>query len=130
MDKEKIGITQLKTVPSTNSTSTNTSTDTPKKTTKKTTTKKTDLVPDTKGAIDQLTKNEEEGKNIEGPSLKDIQTKTNEMDTNTNEYHPRPFTSTADSIINEIDFEEGVEGSDKKANKEAVKAASKEIKKV
>ena len=62
MDKEKIGITQLKTVPSTNSTSTNTSTDTPKKTTKKTTTKKTDLVPDTKGAIDQLTKNEEEGK--------------------------------------------------------------------
>ena len=128
MDKEKIGITQLKTVPSTNSTSTNTSTDTPKKTTKKTT-KKTDLVPDTKGAIDQLTKNEEEGKNIEGPSLKDIQTKTNEMDTNTNEYHPRPFTSTADSIINEIDFEEGVEGSDKKANKEAVKAASKEIKK-
>ena len=31
MDKEKIGITQLKSVPSTNSTSTNTSTDTPKK---------------------------------------------------------------------------------------------------
>ena len=45
MDKEKIGITQLKTVPSTNSTSTNTSTDTPKKTTKKTTTKTTKKAP-------------------------------------------------------------------------------------
>lgn len=116
-----------------NSATTNTSTTTPntetKTTTKKSTTSKTDLVPDTKDAIDQLTKNEEEGKNIEGPNLKDVQNKTNEMDTNTNEYHPRPFTSTADSIINEIDFEEGVEGSDKKANKEAVKAASKEIKK-
>lgn len=116
-----------------NSVSTNTSTTTTSNntttTTPKTTTSISDLVPDTKDAIDQLTKNEEEGKNIEGPSLEDIQTKTNEMDTNTNEYHPRPFTSTADSIINEIDFEEGVEGSDKKANKEAVKAASKEIKK-
>ena len=102
-----------------NSVSTNTTTDT----------SISDLVPDTKDAIDQLTKNEEEGKKTEGPSLEDIQARTNEMDTNTNEYHPRPFTSTADSIINEIDFEEGVEGSDKKANKEAVKAASKEIKK-
>lgn len=137
MAKNKIGLTGLKSVPNTNSTSTNTTTDTSKttstntsgtKTTTKKTTSITDLVPDTKDAIDQLTKNEEEGKNIEGPSLKDIQTKTNEMDTNTNEYHPRPFTSTADSIINEIDFEEGVEGSDKKANKEAVKAASKKIK--
>ena len=112
-------------------TSTNTSgtkTTTPKSTTKKTT-PNSDLVPDTKDAIDQLTKNEEEGKKTKGPNLEDIQNKTNEMDTNTNEYHPRPFTSTADSIINEIDFEEGVEGSDKKANKEAVKAASKEIKK-
>lgn len=140
MAKNKIGLTGLKSVPSINSTSTNTSTNTStdtsktgtkittKKTTKKTTSK-TDLVPDTKDAIDQLTKNEEEGKKTEGPSLKDVQNKTNEMDTNTNEYHPRPFTSTADSIINEIDFEEGVEGSDKKANEEAVKAASKEIKK-
>ena len=103
-------------------TSTNTSgtkTTTPKSTTKKTT-PNSDLVPDTKDAIDQLTKNEEEGKKTKGPNLEDIQNKTNEMDTNTNEYHPRPFTSTADSIINEIDFEEGVEGSDKKANKEAV----------
>ena len=128
-------------MPNTNSTSTNTSTDTSKTTSTvtpntetKTTTKKTtttsisDLVPDTKDAIDQLTKNEEEGKKTEGPSLEDVQNKTNEIDTNTNEYHPRPFTSTADSIINEIDFEEGVEGSDKKANKEAVKAASKKIK--
>ena len=132
MAKEKISITQLKSVPSINSTSTNTPTDTSttnKSTETKKTTKKTDLVPDTKDAIDQLTKNEEEGKKTEGPSLEDIQTRTNEMDTNTNEYHPRPFTSTADSIINEIDFEEGVEGSDKKANKEAVKAASKKIKK-
>ena len=131
MAKEKIRIAQLKSDPSINSTSTNTSTNksTNKSTTgTKKTTPKTDLVPDTKDAIDQLTKNEEEGKNIEGPSLEDVQNKTNEMDTNTNEYHPRPFTSTADSIINEIDFEEGVEGSDKKANKEAVKAASKEIK--
>ena len=119
-----------------NVSSTNTTTDTPnttpktetKTTTKKTTTSISDLVPDTKDAIDQLTKNEEEGKKTEGPSLEDVQNKTNEMDTNTNEYHPRPFTSTADSIINEIDFEEGVEGSDKKANKEAVKAASKKIK--
>ena len=116
---------------STTNTSTNTATPkaTTKTTTKKTTTSITDLVPDTKQAKDQLTKNEEEGKKTESPSLEDIQSKTNEMDTNTNEYHPRPFTSTADSIINEIDFEEGVEGSDKKANKEAVKAASKEIKK-
>lgn len=117
-----------------NSVSTNTTTNTSTtpntgtKTTKKTTSI-SDLVPDTKDAIDQLTKNEEEGKKTESPNLKDVQNKTNEMDTNTNEYHPRPFTSTADSIINEIDFEEGVEGSDKKANKEAVKAASKEIKK-
>ena len=111
---------------STTNTSTNTST---KTTTPKTTTSISDLVPDTKDAIDQLTKNEEEGENIESPSLEDIQDKTNEMDTNTNEYHPRPFTSTADSIISEIDFEEGVEGSDKKANKKAVKAASKKIKK-
>ena len=110
---------------STTTTSTNTTTVTPKTTT----TSISDLVPDTKDAIDQLTKNEEEGKNIESPSLEDIQDKTNEMDTNTNEYHPRPFTSTADSIISEIDFEEGVEGSDKKANKKAVKAASKKIKK-
>ena len=137
MAKEKIGLTQLKSVPITNSTSTNTSTVTPntetktttKKTTKKTTTSISDLVPDTKDAIEQLTKNEEEGKKVESPNLEDVQNKTNEMDTNTNEYHPRPFTSTADSIIKEIDFEEGVEGSDKKANKEAVKAASKEIKK-
>lgn len=137
MAKEKIGLTQLKSVPITNSTSTNTSTVTPntetktttKKTTKKTTTSVSDLVPDTKDAIEQLTKNEEEGKKVESPNLEDVQNKTNEMDTNTNEYHPRPFTSTADSIIKEIDFEEGVEGSDKKANKEAVKAASKEIKK-
>lgn len=119
-----------------NVSTTNTTTDTSKTTSKTTstatpkttTTSISDLVPDTKDAIDQLTKNEEEGKKTEGPSLEDIQTKTNEMDTNTNEYHPRPFTSTADSIINEIDFEEGVEGSDKKANKEAVKAASKKIK--
>lgn len=110
---------------STNTSTTNTTTTKPKKTT----TTISDLVPDTKDAIDQLTKNEEEGKNIESPSLEDIQDKTNEIDTNTNEYHPRPFTSTADSIISEIDFEEGVEGSDKKANKEAVKAASKKIKK-
>ena len=52
-----------------NNTSTNTSNDTPKtetkSTTKKSTTQTTDLVPDTKDAIDQLTKNEEEGKNIE-----------------------------------------------------------------
>ena len=108
-----------------NNKSTTTSTTTPKKTT----TTISDLVPDTKDAIDQLTKNEEEGKNIESPRLEDIQDKTNEIDTNTNEYHPRPFTSTADSIISEIDFEEGVEGSDKKANKKAVKAASKKIKK-
>ena len=107
-----------------NNKSTNTKTATPK-----TTTSISDLVPDTKDAIDQLTKNEEEGKNIESPRLEDIQDKTNEIDTNTNEYHPRPFTSTADSIISEIDFEEGVEGSDKKANKKAVKAASKKIKK-
>ena len=120
--------TNTSTNTSTTNTSTNTST-TPKITTKKTTTTISDLVPDTKDAIDQLTKNEEEGKNIESPSLGDIQDKTNEMDTNTNEYHPRPFTSTADSIISEIDFEEGVEGSDKKANKKAVKAASKKIKK-
>ena len=116
----------------TKTTDTSTDTTTPKATTKSTTKKATtsisDLVPDTKDAIDQLTKNEEEGKKTESPSLEDIQSKTNELDTNTNEYHPRPFTSTADSIINEIDFEEGVEGSDKKANKEAVKAASKEIK--
>ena len=109
--------------------SNNKSTTTPTTTPKKTTTTISDLVPDTKDAIDQLTKNEEEGKNIESPRLEDIQDKTNEMDTNTNEYHPRPFTSTADSIISEIDFEEGVEGSDKKANKKAVKAASKKIKK-
>lgn len=128
MAKNKIGLKGLKSAPTTNSATTTTSNNTTT-TTPKTTTSISDLVPDTKDAIDQLTKNEEEGKNIEGPSLKDIQTKTNEMDTNTNEYHPRPFTSTADSIINEIDFEEGVEGSDKKANKEAVKAASKEIKK-
>ena len=116
---------------STTNTSTNTTpnTSTETKTGKKTTTSISDLVPDTKDAIDQLTKNEEEGKNIESPSLEDIQDKTNEIDTNTNEYHPRPFTSTADSIISEIDFEEGVEGSDKKANKKAVKAASKKIKK-
>lgn len=120
-----------------NVSSTNTTIDTPidtpktetKTTPKKTTTPKTDLVPDTKDAINQLTKNEEEGKKVESPSLEDVQNKTSKMDTNTNEYHPRPFTSTADSIINEIDFEEGVEGSDEKANKEAVKAASKEIKK-
>lgn len=128
MAKNKIGLKGLKSAPTTNSATTTTSNNTTT-TTPKSTTSITDLVPDTKDAIDQLTKNEEEGKNIEGPSLEDIQTKTNEMDTNTNEYHPRPFTSTADSIINEIDFEEGVEGSDKKANKEAVKAASKEIKK-
>ena len=122
---DKVSTTNTpKIVTKTTDTSTNTTTTTPK-----TTTTISDLVPDTKDAIDQLTKNEEEGKNIESPSLEDIQSKTNEMDTNTNEYHPRPFTSTADSIINEIDFEEGVEGSDKKANKEAVKAASKEIKK-
>lgn len=129
---DNVSTTNTSTDTSTNK-STNTTTDTPntetKTTTKKSTTSITDLVPDTKDAIDQLTKNEEEGKKTEGPSLKDVQNKTNEMDTNTNEYHPRPFTSTADSIINEIDFEEGVEGSDKKANKEAVKAASKEIKK-
>ena len=112
-----------------NTSTTNTSTNTTTTTPKKTTTTISDLVPDTKDAIDQLTKNEEEGKNIESPRLEDIQDKTNEMDTNTNEYHPRPFTSTADSIISEIDFEEGVEGSDKKANKKAVKAASKKIKK-
>ena len=132
MAKNKIGLTQLKSTPSTNSVSTNTSKTTPKtetkSTTKKTTTSISDLVPDTKDAINQLTKNEEEGEKTEGPNLEDVQNKTNEMDTNTNEYHPRPFTSTADSIISEIDFEEGVEGSDKKANKEAVKAASKEIK--
>ena len=116
---------------STTNTSTNVSNNTSTETsaTPKTTTSISDLVPDTKDAIDQLTKNEEEGKNIESPRLGDIQDKTNEMDTNTNEYHPRPFTSTADSIISEIDFEEGVEGSDKKANKKAVKAASKKIKK-
>ena len=137
MAKNKIGLKGLKSAPITNSATTNTTTDTskttstvtPKTTTKKTNTSISDLVPDTKNAIDQLTKNEEEGKKTEGPSLEDVQNKTNEMDTNTNEYHPRPFTSTADSIINEIDFEEGVEGSDKKANKEAVKAASKKIKK-
>lgn len=120
--------TNASTNTSTTNTSTNTST-TKTTTPKKTTTSISDLVPDTKDAIDQLTKNEEEGKNIESPNLEDIQDKTNEMDTNTNEYHPRPFTSTADSIISEIDFEEGVEGSDKKANKKAVKAASKKIKK-
>lgn len=132
MAKNKIGLKGLKSAPTNNSATTNTSTTTPNtetKTTTKKSTPKTDLVPDTKDAIDQLTENEEEGKKTEGPNLEDIQNKTNEMDTNTNEYHPRPFTSTADSIISEIDFEEGVEGSDKKANKEAVKAASKEIKK-
>ena len=134
MAKNKIGLTGLKTAPNTQISSDSNNNTTPKTETKTTTTKKTttsisDLVPDTKDAINQLTKNEEEGKKVEGPNLKDVQNKTNEMDTNTNEYHPRPFTSTADSIISEIDFEEGVEGSDKKANKEAVKAASKEIKK-
>ena len=64
---------------STTNTSTNVSNNTSetKTTPKKTTTSISDLVPDTKDAIDQLTKNEEEGKNIESPRLEDIQDKTN-----------------------------------------------------
>ena len=67
------------TTPNTETKTTNTSTDTPNTETKATTTKSTTsisgLVPDTKQAKDQLTKNEEEGKKTEGPSLEDIQRK-------------------------------------------------------
>lgn len=61
------------------------------------------------------------------PKIDDINETSSTMDINANEHHPRNFLSTANQMADEVDFEEGVEGSNSKADSKARRTARKEI---